>query len=47
MLSTVSAIQILAIVDALDVLEMEDRGGREKVGRCKSMDVVQAARLIR
>lgn len=33
MLSTVSAIQILAIVEGLDELEAEGRGGREKVGR--------------
>jgi geranylgeranyl transferase type-2 subunit beta len=35
MLSTVSAVQILATVDALDALEVEGRGGREKVGRCE------------
>lgn len=34
LLSTVSAIQILATIDALD--ELEDRGwGRAKVGNCK------------
>ena len=36
MLYTVSAVQILALVDALDVLNHEDRGGKEKVGRCMS-----------
>ena len=38
MLSTVSAIQILATVEGLDELEAEGRGGREKVGRCKYQD---------
>ncbi|KAI9751573.1 MAG: hypothetical protein M4579_006008 [Chaenotheca gracillima] len=33
MLYTVSAVQILATVDALDVLEEEGRGGRAKVGQ--------------
>lgn len=47
MLSTVSAIQILATLDALDALEIGNRGGKEKVGRCKFMDVVHSARLIR
>jgi geranylgeranyl transferase type-2 subunit beta len=35
MLSTVSAVQILATLDALDELENEGRGGKEKVGRCE------------
>lgn len=47
MLSTVSAIQILAIVEGLDELEAEGRGGREKVGRCKYQDIVFPARLTR
>jgi geranylgeranyl transferase type-2 subunit beta len=35
MLSTVSAVQILATVGALDELEHHDRGGKERVGKCK------------
>jgi geranylgeranyl transferase type-2 subunit beta len=35
MLSTVSAVQILATVDALDELDGQVNGGREKVGKCK------------
>lgn len=35
LLSTVSAVQILATVNALDELEHHDRGGKEKVGQCK------------
>ena len=37
MLSTISAVQILATVNALDELESEGRGGRIKVGKCKSL----------
>lgn len=46
MLSTVSAVQILATVGALDELEVGDRGGREKVGRCKYRYFYVAAGLI-
>jgi geranylgeranyl transferase type-2 subunit beta len=46
MLSTVSAVQILATVDALNELEAEGRGGRAKVGRCKYNCVSLIARLI-
>lgn len=45
MLSTVSAVQILATVDALDELESEGHGGRIKIGKCKSAYVSLAARL--
>lgn len=34
MLSTVSAVQILAILDAFDVLEEKVEGGKEKIARC-------------
>jgi Prenyltransferase and squalene oxidase repeat len=40
MLSTVSAVQILATFDALDELESEGRGGRETVGRCKYVHIL-------
>lgn len=46
MLSTVSAVQILATVDALDELESEGHGGRIKIGKCKFAYVsLLAARL--
>ena len=45
MLSTVSAVQILATVDALDELESEGHGGRIKIGKCKLAYVSLAARL--
>ena len=35
MLSTTSAVQILATVDALDALDTEGRGGKKAVGACK------------
>lgn len=35
MLSTVSAVQILATVDALDELDRQGHGGRSNVGRCE------------
>ena len=35
MLYTVSAVQILATIDALDVLDEGGTGGKEKVGKCK------------
>ena len=35
MLYTVSAVQILVMVDAVDELEKRGRGGKEKVGECK------------
>ena len=34
MLYTVSAVQILAMIDAVDVLNNSERGGKEKVARC-------------
>lgn len=46
MLSTVSAVQILATVDALDELESEGFGGKLKIGKCKFVYVSLAARLI-
>lgn len=47
MLSTISAVQILATVDALDELEADDRGGRDKVGRCEcSRSISLVERLI-
>lgn len=46
MLSTVSAVQILATVDALDELDFEGRGGREQVGKCKCECFCVIARLI-
>ncbi len=46
MLSTVSAVQILATVDALDELESEGQGGKMKIGKCKFAYVSQVARLI-
>ena len=36
MLYTVSAVQILVTIDAVDELEKRDRGGKEKVGACMS-----------
>ena len=35
MLYTTSAVQILATVDALDALDRDGRGGKEKVGKCQ------------
>ena len=35
MLYTVSAVQILALVDGIEELEVNGRGGRERVGRCE------------
>lgn len=35
MLYTVSAVQILVTIDALDELDTNGRGGKEKIGRCK------------
>lgn len=40
MLYTVSAVQVLATVDAFDALEKQGRGGKEKVGKCEGMLVV-------
>jgi geranylgeranyl transferase type-2 subunit beta len=34
MLYTVSAVQILVTIDAVDELEKRGRGGKEKVGSC-------------
>lgn len=34
MLYTVSAVQILILIDAVDELEKRGRGGKEKVGSC-------------
>lgn len=34
MLYTVSAVQILVTIDALDELEKRNRGGKEKIGSC-------------
>jgi hypothetical protein len=34
MLYTVSAVQILITIDAVDELEKRGRGGKEKVGSC-------------
>lgn len=34
MLYTVSAVQILVLIDAVDELEKRGRGGKEKVGSC-------------
>lgn len=34
MLYTVSAVQILATIDALDVLDERGQGGRRQVGEC-------------
>jgi geranylgeranyl transferase type-2 subunit beta len=45
MLSTVSAVQILATVNALDKLDAEGGQGRLKVGRCKCKHFFLAARL--
>lgn len=39
MLSTVSAVQILATLHALDELEANGRGGRKKVGQCQCLRV--------
>lgn len=36
MLYTVSAVQILVTIDALDELDKDGRGGKEKVGKCMS-----------
>ena len=36
MLYTVSAVQIMATLDAWDELEKHMTGGREKIGRCES-----------
>lgn len=36
MLSTVSAVQILAMVDAFDELETRGKGGKAQVGKCAS-----------
>lgn len=35
MLYTVSAIQILATIDAIDELETRGKGGKDKVGTCE------------
>lgn len=36
MLYTVSAVQILATIDALDELEKHGKGGKEKVAKCRA-----------
>jgi len=36
MLYTVSAVQILATLDAFEDLESHTQGGKEKVGQCKT-----------
>jgi len=41
MLYTVSAIQVLATVGALDELEKHGTGGKEKVAKCKSESLGQ------
>ena len=39
MLYTVSAVQILVMIDAVDELIRQNRGGKEKVARCESTDL--------
>lgn len=35
MLNTVNAVQILVMLDAVEELEKDGRGGKERVGQCK------------
>ena len=39
MLYTVSAVQILATLDAFDELQVRIKGGRLKVGECASISI--------
>ncbi|KAL8375978.1 hypothetical protein RB595_007198 [Gaeumannomyces hyphopodioides] len=45
MLSTVSAVQILAMVDALDELDKRGKGNAAKVGKCR-LDLVDVGRAV-
>ena len=37
MLYTVSAVQIMVTIDALDELDKNGRGGKDKVGKCADL----------
>ena len=37
MLYTVSAVQILVTIDAVDELEMHGKGGKDRVGKCPDL----------